>query len=346
MRIADRLRKRAGSIVLEASIGMSLFLLLMCAAISSITAVNAELYMQRASENVVAELNVAIPFATSGIKCIDDVVGTFGLADNISIDTKNLDETLGVFGSLSGASGIDLEDVVSTAVFGRYVRDRILTEYHSLVNDEWVYENLVQNVSVYLDYESGDRSVYLYVYYDIYAGPVSIPRSYCTSLALYSEVIPLRTDDTDAEEKSSSVWDLDNFERGSTIREKYGGNLPYNFPVISIYDGKDVVSIKSMDTTSPYYADKNHVQKKLKSYIRDLESFDGADYSGTIVTLSAGSKKTLLLVIPENGPESGEQYIHEMKNYAEERGINIRVERFEKSYHYLDDKTNDENEDQ
>ena len=338
MRTENRhFRSRIGSVVIEAAIAVSLFMVLICAAISSVTAVNAELYMQRASENVVSELNVVIPLASNGISCADDLVSAFGVADNVSFDTDQLDDALGVIGSASGVTGVDLEDLVGTALFGRYVRDRIVEEYYSLVNSEWVYEDIVQDVSVYLDYESADKSIYVSVYYDIVAGKVRLPRSYCTSIALYADAIPLRsTENEEKKDSEGSVWDLENFERGQAIREQFGGNLPYNFPVIAYSTENEVVSIKSMDTTSPYYEERPNVRKKLKSYIKDLEGFNGADQSGISVQMTPSTRKTLLLIIPENGSESSRQYISEMEEYAAERGIGLKVEEYEKSNHYND----------
>lgn len=334
MRIVNKASRNSGSIVLEAAIGMSLFLVLICAAISSITAVNADLYMQRASENVVAELNVAIPFVTNGVQSIDDVASTFGLSDKASIDTDKMDEVLGMFGSLSGATGVDLEDVAGTAVFGRYVRDRIVTEYRKLVNKNWIYDEIVQNVSVYIDYEEEDRSIYINVYYDISAGKVKIERSYCTSVALYTEMFALRSDGKDSANETDSVWDKENFERGTAIREKFGGNLPYNFPVISSYKENEVTSIKSMDTTSPYYQEQRNVKRRLVSYINDLQKFSGAEQSGVSVSVTEKTKKVLLLVIPENGTAEGDLYISELSPYAAERGIELKVVKFEESYRY------------
>lgn len=337
-----KIRSEIGSIVLEASIAMSLFLVFICAAISSITSVNAELYMQRASENVVSELNVAIPFASNGIQCVDDVVSVFGIADKASIDTDKLDETLGMFGTAAGLTGVDIEDVIGTALFGRYVRDRIVEEYRSLINKDWIYDNLVQNVSVYLDYEGADKCVYVCVYYDIEAGRIRIPRSYCTSFSLYADAIPLRTKaDDDDDKETDSVWDLDNFERGTAIREHFGGNLPSSFPTISSYSDNEIVSIKSMDTTAPYYQDGGNVKKKMRSYIKDLEEFEGAEYSGTTVTVLPDTRKTLFLVIPENGSEESLRYINEMKSYASEKGVDLKIEKYEKSHHYDNTDTSD-----
>ena len=336
MRIVQKLRSKAGSIVLEAAVAMSLFLVLICAAISSITAVNTELYVQRASENVVAELNVAIPFVSNGVHTIDEVISVLGISDKASIDTEKLDEVLAQFGTASGLAGVDLEDIVGTAVFGRYIRDRIVMEYQKLINKNWVYEQLLQNVSVYVDFESKDRSIYIYVYYDIAAGSIKIPRSYCTSVSLYSDSFPLRDESKDADENTENVWNKDNFERGSAIREKFGGNLPYNFPVISSYSSDEIISIKSMDTTSPYYLNRNNTIRRLKSYIKDLQSFTGAEQSGVSVSVHEGTKKILLLVIPENGSMEGDSYISEMAEYAKKHGIDLKVVKYEKSNRYAE----------
>lgn len=329
---------KSGSIILEASLVMPVFLVIICTVVSSITAVNAELYMQRASENVVAELNVAIPFASNGIGSLDDLISSSGITEGLNINTGGIDEILGKIGTLSGATGVELSDILCTAVFGRFVRDRIMTEYQKLTDNGWVYDKLIQNVSVYLDYAGSEKSIYVKVYYDICAGEITIHRLYCTSLALYADAIPLGGDSSDQNEKNDSVWDKENFDRGIMIRERFGGNLPYNFPVIGAYSDNEAVSIKSIDTTSPYYSEKSNLQKKIKSYIRDLEKFDGADYSGKSVVISPATRKTLLIVVPENGSEECLQVISAMESYASDRSVHIKVEKYEESHRYNDEK--------
>ena len=329
---------KRGSIILEASLVMPVFIVIICTVVSSITAVNAELYMQRASENVVAELNVAIPFASNGIGSLDDLISSSGMTTGMDVNTSGIDEILGEIGTISGVTGVELSDVLCTAVFGRFVRDRIVAEYQKLTDNGWVYDKLVQNVSVYLDYAGSEKSVYIKVYYDICAGEITIPRMYCTSLAMYADAIPLAGGDTGKEGKTDSVWDQDNFDRGTAIRERFGGNLPYNFPVIGAFSGDEAVSIKSIDTTSPYYSEKTNLQKKIKSYIRDLEKFDGADYSGKSVMISPTTRKTLLLIVPENGSEECLQVISAMESYASERSVHIKVEKYEESHRYDEEK--------
>ncbi len=329
-----RFNCRLGSIVLEATIAFPFFLVLLLSMISSMTVVNADLYMQRATENVVSELNVAIPLVSNGVSTADDIISGFGLSDGSAIDTSGLDEILGMFGAVSGTTGVEVGDVLSTGVFGRYVRDRILEEYGKLTENGWVYDSLIQNVSVYLDVETEERSVYLKVYYDIEAAGVTLNRSYCSSVALYADIIPLRSETEEDSGSKETVWDLDNFERGTQIREKFGGNLPYNFPVISASSNNEIKSIKSLDATSPYYLSRANVNDKVKKYIRDLSGFSGTEYSGVAVEVDENTKKTLILVIPENTSDEIYACFEDLNEYASERSVKLCIEKYEVSYHY------------
>ena len=325
---------RNGSIVLETALAFPLFLVLLLSVMSSMTIVNADLYMQRATENVVSELNVAIPLVGNGVSTIDDIISGFGLSDGSVLDTSEIDEMMGVLGAGSGLTGVDLSDVLSTGLFGRYVRDRILEEYGKLTDSGWVYGSLVQNVSVYIDVESSKRCVFLKVYYDIEACGITLPRSYCSSLAIYADVIPLRSEGEEDEETGDSVWDLDNFDRGTQIRKRFGGNLPYNYPVISSCSDNEVKSIKSLDGTSPYYSSRSNVNDKVKKHIRELAAFDGADYSGVSVEVNDNTKKTLIIVVPENCNDDVYGYIADLNDYAAERGVELRIEKYQVSHHY------------
>ena len=335
MRIRNKRRAlRLGSIVLEATIAFPMFLVLLFSVLSSMTVVNADLYMQRATENVVSELNVAIPLVANGISTADDIISEFGISEETSIDTSGLDEALGFLGGVSGSTGVDIEDVLSTGLLGRYVRDRILNEFEKLTGNGWVYDDLVNNVSVYIDVETEERSVYLKVYYDIEAGGFTLNRSYCSSLALYADMIPLRADSDEKEENEQTIWDLDNFDRGAEIRARFGGNLPYNYPVISCYDGNEVKSIKSLDGTSPFYSSRTEVNDKVKKHIKDLAGFEGSDYSGVTVEVNENTKKTLVIVVPENCSDKVYGYISDLHSYAEQRNVKLCIEKYEVSHRY------------
>lgn len=325
---------RKGSILLEASISFSLVMLLLFSMVSTITAVNAELYLQRASENVVAELNVAIPFAMNGFMCLDDVTGVLGLGEGNAVDQTKVDDVLGDIGTICGITGVDVEDVLTTVVFGRYVRDRIQIEYEKLVNQAWVYEFLLTDMSVYIDYSNSDRSFYLTVFYEIGVGDWTVEREYITSVAIYADPIRLGNATANETQEGDDVWEKDNFERGTILRAKYGGNLPYNFPVISSFSNGKAVSIKSMDTTSPQYQNASAFDRKIKAYIRNLGEFAGAKYGEYSIQKDEITERTLILVLPENGSPTCEDRILEWKSYANDYGVEIQVEKYGHSARY------------
>ena len=338
MRIMSKnLNGKMASIILEAAISFPLFLVLILAMVSSMTVVNADLYLQRATENVVSELNLSIPFISNGILCADDITSAFGFGEETQLNTEEIDEALGVVGVISGVTGVDLEDVLSTSVLGRYIRDRILLEYRKISDTGWVYDQLLQNVSVYLDYENKERSIYVYVYYDIVSGELSLPRSYCSSLALYAESLPLGKPGEKKDESTDSVWDQENFERGIALRNEFGGNLPANYPVIGRFEEGEATSIKSIDTTAPYYMVKANLNKKLKGYINDLSDFEGQNYGGISIEAGEIKKKSLIIVIPENGTADCREWIADMISYAKERGVDLNIEEFGESHRYISD---------
>ena len=334
MRIMNKKVKKMGSIILEAAITLPLFILVICAMVSGITIVNSELYLQRATENVVSELNVAIPFASNGILCLDDITSSLGIGDENMTDTTEIDEVLGLVGAACGVTGVDLEDILSTAVLGRYTRDRILVEYQKLTDSGWVYDQLIHDVSVYLDYNGKEKSIYLTVFYDISCGKIVLSRSYCTSIAIYADQLPLRAEGKTETQESDSVWDQENFDRGIALREEFGGNLPYNYPVISRFDSGEAVSIKSVDTTSPYYMNSINLTRKIKGYINDLSEFSGRDYAGTSIQEDEIKSRSLLLVVPENGSENCLEEIEDLVIYAREQGVDLEIHKFGESHRY------------
>ena len=336
MRIMPKKKNSAyGSIVMEAAISIPLVLSLLLGMLSSITLVNAELYLQRATENVVSELNVTITFAANGFICLDEITGYLGIGNADFEDKELVEEGLGIIGAVSGVTGIDLEDVVSTAVLGRYVRDRILVEYGKLIENGWVYERLLSDVSVYLDYCGSEHSIYVRVFYSLGAGNYTVSRSYTSSIALYADDYPIGQSASDNKEQDD-IWEKENFERGTILREKYGGDLPYNYPVISAFSEGEAVSIKSVDTTAPKYQTESGLDKKVKNCIDDLSGFNGAKYGNIEISDEDIRSRKLILVIPENTSRSSENHISNLVSYAKERGVELVIEKFGISSKYSD----------
>ena len=72
----------------------------------------------------------------------------------------------------------------------------------------------------------------------------------------------------------------------------------------------------------------------MKKYIRDLSGFSGTEYSGVAVEVDENTKKTLILVIPENTSDEIYTYFEDLNEYASERSVKLCIEKYEVSYHY------------
>lgn len=126
--------------------------------------------------------------------------------------------------------------------------------------------------------------------------------------------------------QETSIWDLPNKQRGMKIEELYGGNLPYDFPVIDIYDSTSKVgtSIKSINLNSKSYQDKANIRRLLKQYVDDIKNQSTINYKQQTYFLEG---KKLIFVIPKDSiNDINGTLLEEIKNYARDNGIDITVE--------------------
>lgn len=140
--------------------------------------------------------------------------------------------------------------------------------------------------------------------------------------------------------QSGGVWSLGNLERGQIIRQTFGANLPFEFPVIASFDSGTATMIKSMDTTAAYYQDSENLKEKIMGYIKELKDFKGGKHGETEVMGSSINQKVLKLIIPENELTSGNQSaLDECARLSEANGIRIKIIPYqEKKVDSTDDK--------
>lgn len=134
-------------------------------------------------------------------------------------------------------------------------------------------------------------------------------------------------------ESEEDIWSLDNFTRGRKIREIFGANLPFNFPVIAKFSSGTATMIKSMDLTAKSYQEPEITSKKIQVYINELAEYNGQEkpwgQGGIVIKREEINKKELLLVIPENPIGNGViKSLEECKIYASGRGVVLRIERY------------------
>jgi hypothetical protein len=142
-----------------------------------------------------------------------------------------------------------------------------------------------------------------------------------------SPIIEGKTDD------SNNIWELDNLSRGRIIRSEFGANLPLNFPVISTFDAGKAVMIKSLDTTAESYQTGDPLVDTLTGYISELAQYKGQERpwgsKNIIIKEQDILQKELLLVIPQNTLTPRiQQILEECISIAATRGIKLIVERY------------------
>ena len=130
-------------------------------------------------------------------------------------------------------------------------------------------------------------------------------------------------DGTSLEE--TSIWDLPNKQRGMKIEELYGGNLPYDFPIIDIYDSASKIgtSIKSINLSSKTYQDKASLSRVLKQYVDDIKTRGVISYKQENYYLVG---KKIIFVIPRGSINNvNSAVLEEIKSYSKANGIDITV---------------------
>ena len=112
------------------------------------------------------------------------------------------------------------------------------------------------------------------------------------------------------------------------IRSEFKANLPFNYPVIAMFENGKAVMIKSMDLTAKSYKDSEKLNETLDEYLLDLMRFQGQNEpwggSNVIITADDIKQKELLLVIPENqlDPQT-DKILAAFKGKASSMGINL-----------------------
>jgi hypothetical protein len=130
-------------------------------------------------------------------------------------------------------------------------------------------------------------------------------------------------DGRNAEEQS--IWELPNKERGMKIEAMYGGNLPYDFPRIDIYEESTGTgtSIKSINLNSKTYQQNSVLKRVLTGYADAIGEVGSLTYKGKEYPLRS---KKMILVIPKDSVKEGNREILEyIKGYASGKGIDLTI---------------------
>lgn len=138
-------------------------------------------------------------------------------------------------------------------------------------------------------------------------------------------------------DEPEDVWDtskIDPQKRGFIVEAAQGGNLPGSYRTWDKYevtpDGRQVAtSIKSIDPSLPSYADGNAVESTLKGYVDDVAGATTQDRGGVRINPRDLDGRELEIVTPPEGFTADQlEQVHRVREYADERGIDIVVKEY------------------
>jgi len=367
-----------GSLTVEAAIVLPVFLCVIISVMFFIKVVHTHEVVQYALDKTAGEIAVfSYIFHASGLKEIDDSVeegietasgkiidGMFQAFGAIQGLDLSMDGANGFAGNLAGY----LKDIAAAKAKGGYgdAKTQVFIPLVKLYMKQYLLTGTARDInkrlrdlSVAGGYDGMDFS--FSGFFEDERDSIDLVVRYEMNIALPIKILPkiiifqraasrawLGGDGADEIPKDGEdIWTLDNFQRGRKLRALYGGNLPFNFPVIAAFDTAGTATmIKSMDLTAKTYQNASKVAEVAGGYINELAAFRGQDepWGGKGIVVREGDIKLrqLLLVVPGNpiAPEI-EAALESCRQKAEAKGVKLRIERygFKKTAEEHDDET-------
>ncbi|MGI6090081.1 MAG: hypothetical protein ACOYEL_01635 [Saccharofermentanales bacterium] len=330
-----RENRNSGMATLEAAIVLPIILTLIFFLLSAIRLVREDSLLRYALDQTCEEIALLLPAAEV-------------IASPVLAKTNDIPQILVEVLPIPGAANIIRDMVVdlgSSLMFGNLINSRI---------DYWLSEartglglDLIgHRRKLILDWNSEDNILNLLVKYrqNTVLGPISktahgiIPL--WTSGLAKNQIGEGLEETDDGNSDQDDIWSLSNFTRGQIFRDKYGANLPFNFPVIAAWDGMTATAIKSMDLTAPSYNSSTYTTAQLERHFITLANFQGAKLTSKgreYLVPAQISRKQLILVIPNNHPQWLDQsQKDEWHRLAASYSIELQIRKYGSSMRYQD----------
>ncbi len=316
-------KSKKGSIALETAICFSILVILLASLVNAMNVYRSDIYMRRAVKDVVKDFEYFTPMNI----CVSDAVNTFESVlpeDFVQNYERNMSSI-----SSSLKEYFDMEDVTNTALnltLAHKFESCILANYIEY-NDSDFYAPSDIVVDFRVDYVH--RVIYVEVNYTLSTINGDINREIVDVISFWGDFFEFCQDNEVSSNEGDNFWDLGNFQRGSWLREHYNVNLPATFPVINSFSNGQATSITSIDLNSSWNLNESNLSSRLESEISDLYGFNGVhtNINGNEYLIEEGDirSRRLVVVIPENSPESSRDLVYQYVNIAENYGITMEV---------------------
>jgi filamentous hemagglutinin len=121
------------------------------------------------------------------------------------------------------------------------------------------------------------------------------------------------------------VWDAPPLQRGRLIEQQLGHNLPDNFPTIDRFQDGVATSIKSMDLTTPSYANAEKITGMGRGYVDSVADFQGKKWGGVDIKPRDITARGLDLAVPAGATAAQQQALQSLITYGAQNGVTVRI---------------------
>lgn len=221
----------------------------------------------------------------------------------------------------------DTTEFILKEIYELSLKKQIKDHYQLLCAKNKYFRSLIINHTEFIECGLYEDDVIMTSLYTIYTPFKTIDRQFSIPLRLWSHGDNSGKLD---QQEGTSVWQYDNFERGRILRRRFGGNLPFGFPVLSGFSNGNALIIKSMDLTAPTWTQPEEVKKEMYEAIDELVSYDGMPVAWgekkIIINNSEIINRFIKFIIPENtAMDKYLQIFNETNNYSSMRNIEIEI---------------------
>ncbi len=312
---------KKGTVSLETAISFSIVLIFITGIISVTAFLRTDILMQRAVKQSCDDLAHFMPFSIVAA----DSVSTFtnALPDSYS-DDGTIERVGSVIAGIDNVTSGELRSACLNILLGSMFADDIASEYYDYNGSYFFGPD-----DIYVDFGIEDYYIEVYVCYSVNTIIGPIQREIISTIPFYGDFELFLNESEASTQDSSSIWQENNFVRGQYFAERYGANLPHTFPTLNFYNSGQAGSIVSIDLNRPTYSNPAACVLRVTEQIDELARFDGADVmingSRYVVYGDNIRQRTLIVVIPEDSPESSRTAVYSMVTYATAVGVDLEV---------------------
>jgi hypothetical protein len=124
------------------------------------------------------------------------------------------------------------------------------------------------------------------------------------------------------------LWELTPIERGRQFEIRLGGKAD-NVPVVDIWDGETLTSVKTLDLRTTTYREVRNLTSKVSRYLNKLAELEQVTDKRMQVTAEQIKGRQLILIVPNRvGTNHQLHALAELQDFAATLKITLRIHQF------------------